>query len=90
MNTLKLIALLLLFQGISFAEDLPTYKIGISAPLSGPLSEYGVAAKNGFLLARKQHPNVFKNIEFLFEDNQYQGNLRFRLLINSLILIRQI
>jgi branched-chain amino acid transport system substrate-binding protein len=46
-------------------------KVGIIAPLSGGLQEYGLAAKNGIELARIQHPEDFKGIDFIYEDSQW-------------------
>lgn len=45
--------------------------IGVIAPLSGPLAEYGMAARNGIELAREQNKDRFANIEFLYEDSQW-------------------
>jgi branched-chain amino acid transport system substrate-binding protein len=48
------------------------FKIGISIPLSGALAEYGVAIKNGITLAVSDQPEKFENIEFVYQDNEYQ------------------
>jgi branched-chain amino acid transport system substrate-binding protein len=42
-------------------------RIGIIAPLTGPLAEYGEAFKNGVVLAQEKNDN--KNIDFIFEDS---------------------
>jgi len=47
------------------------FKVGVIAPLSGPLAEYGLAAKNGIEAARKQNPKDFSNIDFIYEDSQW-------------------
>ncbi len=57
----------------TLAED--SIKIGVSIPLSGPLAEYGNAIRNGYLLAKKNHPDKFKKLEFVFEDDQYKSSL---------------
>lgn len=57
-------------------------KIGVVIPLSGVLAEYGVALKNGVLLAQKEHPELVKNIEFVFEDTRY-GNITAITIINK-------
>lgn len=44
-------------------------KIGVIAPLTGPLAEYGEAFKNGILLAEEQ--SATHNAEFIFEDSAY-------------------
>ena len=54
----------------SYAEA-PHFKLGISAPLSGVLAEYGAAVRNGIELARKDRPAEFSKIELIFEDSQW-------------------
>lgn len=54
-----------------FAEENYTFKVGAILPLTGGLAEYGVAAKNGVELAREQHPSLFTNIKFVYEDSQW-------------------
>ena len=51
------------------SED--TIKIGVIVPLTGPLAEYGIAFQNGILLAKDELKADSKNIEFIFEDSQY-------------------
>jgi branched-chain amino acid transport system substrate-binding protein len=48
-----------------------TQQVGVILPLSGPLAEFGEAAKNGLLLATQEHPERFKSIRFVFEDSRY-------------------
>ena len=48
-------------------------KIGLALPLSGPLSEYGVAARNGVDLARSDSPELFTNLSFIVEDHLYDN-----------------
>jgi ABC-type branched-subunit amino acid transport system substrate-binding protein len=55
------------------SEDPPTYKIGVSLPLSGDLAQYGIAVRNGINLARDRFPAKFKDIEFSYEDNRYDA-----------------
>ena len=50
-----------------------TIKIGVNAPLSGPLAEYGIAIRNGLLWA--QEDQKAQNFEFIFEDNEYDPKL---------------
>jgi branched-chain amino acid transport system substrate-binding protein len=54
-----------------YAQEQPKFKVGVIAPLSGALSEYGVASKNGIETAIAEHPESFKNIQFIFEDSQW-------------------
>jgi branched-chain amino acid transport system substrate-binding protein len=48
------------------------FKIGVSLPLTGAFAEYGAAVKNGIELAQRDEPQKFKELRFLFEDDQYQ------------------
>ncbi len=70
-----LISLSFLFSQERFAtaelEKPAKIKIGVILPLSGPLAEYGNAAKNGVLLGQKDYPQELSNVEFIFEDSQY-------------------
>ena len=59
---------ILLLPGLCSADE--KFRVGVVAPLSGALAEYGLAAQNGIELARLQHPELFNNIEFLYEDSQ--------------------
>jgi branched-chain amino acid transport system substrate-binding protein len=49
-------------------------KIGVSAPLTGDLAEYGTAVRNGIELAVSEDSSSFKSLQFIFEDNQYEGS----------------
>lgn len=55
------------------AQQQKPFKIGIILPLTGALAEYGVAAKNGFEMAKQENSEVFKNIELIYDDSQYDG-----------------
>jgi branched-chain amino acid transport system substrate-binding protein len=65
------IVVILIFVAPASAEN-KKFKIGISIPLTGALAEYGVAIKNGMAMALGDEPENFKNIEFVYEDNEYQ------------------
>ncbi len=45
-------------------------KVGVIAPLSSYMSEFGDATRNGFLLAQKEAING-KKVQFIFEDSVY-------------------
>src|ERR1700741_4489209 len=45
------------------------FKVGVIAPLSGPLTEYGDAFKNGIMMATNESAN--KHVQFIFEDSAY-------------------
>jgi branched-chain amino acid transport system substrate-binding protein len=65
---ISLILIIALFDAL-YADS--KFKVGVIAPLSGVATEYGVATKNGFELAIKHNKELFKNIEFVYEDSQY-------------------
>lgn len=52
------------------AED-RSVKIGVITALTGPLATIGTAVKNGIELARSERPELFKNIDFIYEDDQF-------------------
>jgi ABC-type branched-subunit amino acid transport system substrate-binding protein len=47
------------------------FTIGVSAPLTGELAEYGEAVRNGFLLSSTEHAD--SPLRFIFEDNKYDA-----------------
>jgi len=49
-----------------------TIKIGIIAPLTGPLAEYGIAFKNGIELSNSENGNP--KVTYIFEDNKWDSN----------------
>lgn len=64
---------MIILFGHSILSAQEKFKVGIIAPLSGALAEYGLAAKNGIELARTQKPDSFSNVEFIFEDSQWDA-----------------
>ena len=68
-----LLLTLLLTATISTAQAEQRKTLGIILPLSGPLAEYGVAARNGFEMAREAAPALFENVNLSYEDSQYQS-----------------
>lgn len=65
---------LILPPQISWAESAnhdSNFSVGVIAPLTGALAEYGLAARNGIILAQSDHPQRFANIKFRFEDSQW-------------------
>jgi branched-chain amino acid transport system substrate-binding protein len=72
LHMLKLFfALLTVFSSSAFAEEV--FRVGVIAPLSGPLAEYGLASQNGITLAKKQHPELYSKVEFIYEDSQWDA-----------------
>lgn len=69
-----LLCFLICSAGVS-AQSLPRIKVGAILPLSGALSEYGTAARNGLEMAITEHPELFRGIEFIYEDSQYDGKM---------------
>ena len=49
-------------------------KIGVSAPFTGDLAEYGAAVRNGIDLAISEDSSSFKGLQFVFENNQYEAS----------------
>ena len=68
---------LLLTLSQACAADVPQHnqlKIGIIVPLSGNLSAYGTATRNGFQLAVSESaPHTYDQIEVIYEDSRYDG-----------------
>ena len=61
---------LVFFQSTGAYAQIP---IGISAPLSGALSEYGTAISRGITLARQEVIADTAAVNFIFEDNQFDS-----------------
>lgn len=59
------------FKATEQSDNSALVKLGIMLPLTGPLAEYGTATRNGILLAQAENPDVFKNIQLVFQDHQY-------------------
>ena len=53
---------------LTYAEN-SVIRIGINAPLSGDLAEYGDAVKNGIRLAEIEDPSFVEKFKFFYEDN---------------------
>lgn len=49
----------------------PTIKIGMILPLTGMAASFGQARQNGVELAKKKYPNLFKDVEIVYEDSAY-------------------
>lgn len=75
-----IIALCCLFHSnLTFSEDRPdgakTFNFGVVIPLTGDLADYGSAIRNGFELAKREFPERFNFIRFLYEDSRYDGKV---------------
>ena len=57
------------------AEPKPPFKIGMIVSLSGKTAEYGQSIQNCVQLARAARPDLFTNLEFIFEDAIYDTKL---------------
>ncbi len=68
------------------AQEPGKFRVGVIFPLSGPLSEYGIASKNGIEMAIQDRPKIFSNIEFIFEDSQWYA----RTALSSFIKLTQV
>lgn len=62
-----------LFWSSALAQIDRTFKVGVILPLTGAVAEYGAAARNGFELAQQEHAELFKNLDFLVDDSQYDS-----------------
>ena len=60
---------LLLYPAICIAQ----MPIGVSAPLTGELAEYGAAVRNGIELAKQKQPKQFASVRFVYGDNKYHA-----------------
>jgi len=71
------LSILVIFSATAYADSATqaTFKIGVSAPLSGEIAEYGAAVRNGIELAIQQEPTEFKSIKFIYEDNRYDSSI---------------
>jgi len=69
---LVLISLLILCPVHSDAQE-RQLRIGVITPLTGPMATIGTAVKNGIELARKEHPELFENLTFAYEDDQFDS-----------------
>jgi branched-chain amino acid transport system substrate-binding protein len=50
------------------------FKIGVILPLSGQAADYGGSIENCIGLAKEDRPELFRNVEFIFEDAQHDPN----------------
>ena len=48
-----------------------TVTVGVIGPFTGPLAQYGEAYRNGVLMAMQDFETEKYNIEFIFEDSEY-------------------
>ncbi|MBN8549371.1 MAG: ABC transporter substrate-binding protein [Deltaproteobacteria bacterium] len=69
-SVLFLALFLILLSPIARADQ-GSLKIGVITPLSGGMATIGSAVKNGIELARSEQPELFKNISFMYEDDQF-------------------
>lgn len=69
-----LLLALSLFQVSNLSADTEKkFRIGVILPLSGALSEYGVATRNGIELAKIENPTFFTDLDFIYEDSQWDA-----------------
>ncbi len=70
----RLPTLLLVFV-LAFSVPVPAraepVKIGFTLPASGPFAEFGVSAGNALRLAQEDRPDLFRLVQFIVEDDQY-------------------
>jgi branched-chain amino acid transport system substrate-binding protein len=69
---------------LSVQADEQVKTVGVITTLSGGMATIGKAIKNGVELARTEHPKLFQNLTFIYEDDQFdakQGISAYRKLI---------
>lgn len=64
------IVVVLVFGGQKNKESDKIIKVGVIAPMSGFMAEFGEATRNGIVLAQKDSENK-NNVKFIFEDSSY-------------------
>lgn len=64
---------LLISLAIPDSVSAADFKVGVILPLSGALTEFGAAVKNGVDLAKESLPAQCPNVEFHYEDSQYDA-----------------
>ena len=62
------ICAVLLVSAVAQAES--TAKVGLVLPLTGAIAEYGIATRNGIELARTERGDLFKSVQFAYEDSE--------------------
>ncbi len=70
--TFCILALCILECLIDFAYASPR-RVGLTLPLSGNLSAYGTAFRNGIEFFTEENPKVSSKVTFLLDDSQYDG-----------------
>ena len=55
----------------SSAEEINKFKVGVLAPLSGPVAQMGEAFRHGFELYQEENP--MSDVEYVYEDTKYEG-----------------
>lgn len=73
---MKIVRLILLMLSTVIPVSVPaeTFSVGAVLPLTGPASEYGASIVNAVEMARADHPALFENIVFKFEDARYDAS----------------
>lgn len=74
MKPLLFLSLLLAFTYSALADDGQScvpLKIGVIAPLTGGMAEFGTATRNGIELALRSDPQLHRGLAFIYEDSKY-------------------
>jgi ABC-type branched-subunit amino acid transport system substrate-binding protein len=66
-------ALLIILPSQQTVAESNKLKVGITLPLSGAASTYGVALNQGLQLFLEEHPSEAGNLDFVIDDSQYDG-----------------
>lgn len=71
--TSALLAVLAICSIVAGVDAAPR-KVGVTLPLSGGLSPYGNAFRQGLQLFQEEHPEDSAKVTFLLDDSQYDGS----------------
>ena len=78
---LVFLTILLFLSGISVAQDSAAkFNFGVILPLSGPISEFGIALQRGIQMAREDNPQIDQRINFFIDDSRYDPSAAISIL----------
>ncbi len=86
---LTILPLTKLYPGMLYAETKNKFTVGLILPLSGIAADYGISIQNSIALAIKDRPEQFSNINFIYDDVQYDTKQTV-VSLNNLIDLRNI
>jgi ABC-type branched-subunit amino acid transport system substrate-binding protein len=72
-KAVSILGVLLCLLGLVDVGLAAPIRVGMTLPLTGKLSSYGVAFRNGVELFREENSNAVSQVTFIFDDSQYDG-----------------